>query len=403
MYLSRVNGEGEITIVRKLWQRAKDLVPVSGFHFGRPLVLFQSDDWGRVGLRDREGLGELRSAGLVLGERPYDFYTLETAEDVAALISTLKRHRDSAGRHPSLEMNFVVGNLDFAAMESGGWQRIHLRALAQGLPRGWVRPGLKEAYLSGIAHGVFCPALHGITHFCRRAVERNLAAQGEHAILLRTLWGGGTPYIQWRMPWIGYEYWDPEQPSDDRFLPRDVQQVLIGQAVGAFGKFFSSLPGSACAPGYRANEDTVRAWAQHGIRVAQNGPGALVPPHFDANEVLQLFRTVEFEPAVNANFSLESCLRNAEVCFEQGLPVVVSLHSINFHSTVYDFRSGTLELLDKFLTVLESKHSDLLYLHDVDLCELIQKGSCRTPQGEVRATVVKKSFTMAQTARRQVV
>ena len=26
-------------------------------------------------------------------------------------------------------------------------------------------------------------------------------------------------------------------------------------------------------PGYRANDDTHRAWAQHGIRVAQNGPG----------------------------------------------------------------------------------------------------------------------------------
>ena len=40
---------------------------------------------GALGLRDRAGLEQLRSAGLTLGERPYDFYTLETAEDLSCL------------------------------------------------------------------------------------------------------------------------------------------------------------------------------------------------------------------------------------------------------------------------------------------------------------------------------
>jgi hypothetical protein len=62
--------------------------------FSRPLVILQSDDWGRVGIRDREGLDWLRSRGLRLGERAYDLYTLETAEDVAAVAALLGRHRD---------------------------------------------------------------------------------------------------------------------------------------------------------------------------------------------------------------------------------------------------------------------------------------------------------------------
>ena len=74
-----------MNLLQKLWQRGRDLFPVAGFHFDRPLVLLQSDDWGRVGLRDQEGLEQLRSAGLALGERPYDFYTLETADDLRAL------------------------------------------------------------------------------------------------------------------------------------------------------------------------------------------------------------------------------------------------------------------------------------------------------------------------------
>ena len=73
-----------MTFAQKLWQRGRDLFPVAGFKFDRPLVLLQSDDWGRVGLRDQEGLEQLTAAGLALGQRPYDFYSLETAEDQAS-------------------------------------------------------------------------------------------------------------------------------------------------------------------------------------------------------------------------------------------------------------------------------------------------------------------------------
>ena len=387
--------------VRKIWRKGIDLLPVRGFHFDRPLVLFQSDDWGRVGVRDEAGLEQLRSSGLVLGERAYDFYTLETAQDLAALASMLSRHRDSSQRHPCVGMNFIVSNLDFAKMSLDALWEIHLLPLAEGLPRGWNRPGLIDGYRHGVAEGVFFPALHGTTHFCQSAVERNLAENGERAALLRSLWQAGTPYIHWRMPWIGYEYWDAEKPEDERMLAAETQRALIGETVGTFVRMFSTLPRSACAPGYRANDDTHRAWAQHGIRVAQNGPGVLAPAHFDRFEILHLFRSVEFEPATDPSFSVEKCLADAEACFDRGLPAIVSMHSINFHSTVRDFRSRTLKALDEFLAALESKHADLLYLHDENLYELANKGFYQTPQAAVQVNVKRKTFTRAGLARKR--
>jgi hypothetical protein len=388
-----------VTFARSLWRRCLALLPIRSFHFDRPVVLLQSDDWGRAGLRDREGLEQLRTSGLVLGERPYDFYTLETADDLAALSVVLNRHRDSVGRHPCVEMNFIQANLDFEKMSADGFREIHLLPLAEGLPRYWRRPGLLGSYREGIAEGIFYPALHGTTHFCRTALERVLATPGERSALLLSLWRAGIPYIHWRMPWIGYEYWDSENPPDERFLPLEAQRELIGQTVGAFAKMFSKLPRSACAPGYRANDDTHLSWAQHGIRVAQNGPGALVPPHFDRHDILHLSRAVEFEPVTDPAFSVEASLRKAETCFERGIPAIVSVHSINFHSTVQDFRSVTLKYLDQFLTAVESKHPDVLYLHDEDLHELISTGSCETLNGRVQVNVVRKSFTRASMAR----
>jgi hypothetical protein len=383
-------------LVNRIWQRGQELLPVHGFYFNRPLVLLQSDDWGRVGLRDHEGLEQLQSEGLTLGERAYDLYTLETAEDLERIAAVLTKHCDSSGRHPCLGMNFLLFNLDFARMRARGFRQIELMPLSEGLPEGWDRPTLFEHYREGVAAGVFRPALHGTTHFCRSAVERYLAEDGDKASLLRTLWRASTPYIYWRMPWIGYEYWDPAKSENGRFLPRDVQRELVGAAVGEFARMFSALPVSACAPGYRTNVDTHRAWAQHGIRVAQNGPGALVPPHMDRNGILQLTRTLEFEPAVDDSFSVETALRQAEACFHRGLPAILSVHSINFHSSVRDFRSRTLEALDEFLAALESKHDDLLYLDDEDLFELAEHGAYRTSSETIHVNVVQKSFTKSR-------
>ena len=66
-----------------------------------------------------------------------------------------------------------------------------------------------------------------------------------------------------------------------------------------------------------------------------------------------------------------------------------------------DFRSATLKALDEFFTALESRHSDLLYLHDENLLELVNKGSYTTPQGTVQVNVTRKDFTKAQVERQQ--
>jgi hypothetical protein len=204
------------------------------------------------------------------------------------------------------------------------------------------------------------------------------------------------------MPWIGYEYWDPEQSAEERFLPAAVQREIVEHAIGWFSKIFAKLPQSACAPGYRANDDTHRAWAQYGIRVAQNGPGTMTPPHFDRHGLLNLYRNVEFEPATEPAFSVDECVRSAESCFERGIPAIISIHSINFHSSVSGFLARTIQLLDQFLSRLQTHHRDLLYLHDGDLHQLVEKGFYETTQGITQVNVTRKKFTKREVEQSQI-
>ena len=388
-----------LNVLRRVWRHGREL-PVEGFVFGRPLVVLQSDDWGRVGVRDREGWEELRNLGVNLGERNYDFYSLETAEDVEAVMSLLNRHRDSTGRPACLGMNFMMANVDFAKVTADNFRQLHLRPLNEGLPDGWNRPGLFEAYQQGISAGVFSAALHGTTHFCRPAAERYLNDSGERGTFLRMFWKAGVPYIHWRMPWIGFEYSDPGKNGREVFLSSEIQEGMIADAVKTFKQLFSKAPRSACAPGYRANKSTHHAWAKHGVQVAQNGPGSGMPPHFEANNnsdyaanpVLHLYRTMDFEPSAAQEFSIDDCLRMAENSFARGAPAIISLHSINFHSTLKDFRSRTLRLLDELLTGLEVKYPDLLYVRDEDLYDLVDKGRFESMQSAVPVQVTKRMF-----------
>jgi hypothetical protein len=375
-----------ITRLRHALRGAKGSLRHSALCFDRPLVLFQSDDWGRVGVRDREGWEELRAAGLDLGEKPYDFYCLETAEDLHALAEVLGKHRDSTGRRPSLVMNFIMANVDFERCFEPGHKQIPLRPLTEGLPGVWRRPQLLEAYRQGIRERVFYPALHGLTHFCERTVARELDSGGERSELLKRFWRAQTPYIHWRMPWVGYEYWNPEMRPARRFLPVHDQRAAIQRAAEIFQKLFTARPFSACAPGYRANADSRTAWFETGVRVVQNGPGERRLPYLDKNGMLFTFRTVEMEPAMG-HCDLEKLITQVEQCFACGLPAVISVHAINFHSTIQDFRTPTLAVLDEFLITLERKWPDLLYVHDADLFSIATEGAYAGENGRVRVGV----------------
>jgi hypothetical protein len=364
-------GGNLLRALRNLFGRRAEL---PGLAFSRPLVILQSDDWGRVGVRDREGYDALRSRGIRLGERAYDLYSLETAEDVAAVASLLGRHRDSTGRPPCLVMNVCTANLDFKKMRDGGFKGIETLPLAKGLPGNWSRPGLFESYRAGIDRGVFYPALHGTMHFCPAAAEGALAEKGSRGELLRLLWEAETPYIHWRMPWIGYEYWNPEKPHSG-FVAAERQSDLIREACKNFLELFGMQPASACAPGYRSNRDTHWAWSEAGIRVAANGSGSgLRAPHLDEFGILHLYRTIDFEPS-HQELDIENYVQIAGSCFSRGLPVIISVHSINFHSTLKDFRTPSLAALDSLLSALEGRYPELLYVHDEDMYGIVTHGA----------------------------
>jgi hypothetical protein len=120
--------------------------------------------------------------------------------------------------------------------------------------------------------------------------------------------------------------------------------------------------------------------------VAQNGNAGALPPAMDDCGVLNLHRTIDLEP-FERELPVEKYMQLAERCFERGIPAIISVHSINFHSSLKDFRGPTLRALDELLSALEARYPNLLYVHDMDLFELVTRGKFKGPRGPVSVEV----------------
>ena len=161
----------------------------------RPIVILQSDDWGRVGIPSLDVLDELRSLGFPVQRSRWDFYGLETVEDIERLAELLTQVRDSDGRPACLTANFVMANADLRRIRTGGWQEFASISIERGFPQPW-QDDLVPAYKRAIAANVFYPSLHGFTHFNIAAMMKAFRDPGDLGKRALALAERDIPYLR---------------------------------------------------------------------------------------------------------------------------------------------------------------------------------------------------------------
>lgn len=349
--------------------------PVYELRFRKPLVIFHSDDWGLLGIRGHKSFQHLVEAGVALGKNPYDYYSLETTEDLEAFYKVLSAHRDSIGNPPIFVFNFLLANIDFSKVIKSKFQKLCLKPLYKGIPEPWACKGLMEVYKKGIQDGYIYPALHGLTHFCYPAVEKVLTEDSPRGGILRLLIQEGSMLRNIQLPWIGFEFKDEGSIIEGGWLSFLEQLKIISREVKLFRRTFNVPPVSVCAAGYRANPSSFRAWAQAKIKIVQMGPSISAPPYLGQYGLLYLHRNVSFEPAFDPSiYTAEKVFQKALRSIKDGYPIVVCMHSINFQSTLCNYQDITLKQIDYFLSLLEKEFDDLLYIHDENLWQIARKG-----------------------------
>lgn len=357
-------------------------------------MVFESDDWGMCGVRDIEALDRLRGKGYYRGQDIRSYYSLETTEDLEKLYDTLTKHRDSKGDHPVFTSNFIVTNPDFERIRKSGYQSYFHQKLSDGFPPKWKRRRLFGIYMDGINIGVVHPGYHGREHFNYRFWLKLLQSREPSTM---DAFQEEMVFAHFKYNRLKDQYIDCST-SPAKFLDHSIQSEVISDGVSIFRQLFGRLPVTTIAPSYFWNDDTERAWAGVGIKFIQGGNLQNVETlqgyrnrigygrkHLLGGKnqygMLYLTRNVDFEPW-DQPLNSRRILDRIDMLFAMGAPVIISTHSLNYTSAIWNFRDRTLAQLDYLLTAIEAKYPDLLYLSDAQLGDAILNGYFTTHNDE---------------------
>jgi hypothetical protein len=375
-------------MIAPLWRAAKrSMAALSGLRNPapvRPIVVFESDDWGRVGLPSLQSLKQLQDCGVPIGKSPWDFYGLESDEDILRLGDVLSKFRDVDGKQACFTANFVMANADLERMRREEFHTFRWIAINDGFPSPWNET-LLSAYLCNIDRGTFYPGLHGFTHFNVPAMMKLLAETTTRGDRMRQLAALGVPYLASLTPECNFALVERDG-MDERFLSEKDQEAWIETGVRLFGVAFGRKPATTCAPGYRANDTTLQIWRRHGLVTAQmigrRGISA-------SSQLTVLERNVAFEPALAPDGLLVKAMEQARRAVASGFPVVVCSHSINYMSRFLGSAEEGRRHLGELLHHLLIAFPDLRFATDADITSAWQRndrGWFRSPtMGELTA------------------
>lgn len=161
-----------------------------------PAVIIESDDWGACERAPTRAAWRQLKKRRLLGSGPFDDGTLESAADIRWLENLLGAWCDAEGLPAVLTAFSCVANPDYRAIAAAGFQRYCDRGIGCGLPSGWRRPGLGDAWTAAMRAGTFHPEFHTRLHHthagawlerlraadarARRLFEQHIYFQGKH-------------------------------------------------------------------------------------------------------------------------------------------------------------------------------------------------------------------------------
>jgi hypothetical protein len=358
---------------------SRNLINVPGWRTGRKLVVIESDDWGSIRMPSREVYSEFVSRGFELSKSDYNrLDTLETNDDLTSLYEVLGSCKDSAGNHPVITANCVMGNPDFHKIRQSDFNEYAVEPVTETLSRHANRNRVEELWKQGMAEGVFHPQFHGREHV---NVVRWMNALREKTTEMMFTFDRGTTF---------------SGDGDYNFMevldyntPDDLEQMKesLSEGLDWFERLFGYRSRSFIPPCYTWNSDVEEVLHKGGVRYIQGLVTQLIPTgtfdnyrsryHFlgNRNRFGQYFiiRNAFFEPALTKSPDpVGECLARVNVAFKWKKPAVICSHRINYMGSLdEDNRTDNLQQFRELLHRITRRWPEVEFIRTDELGDLI--------------------------------
>jgi hypothetical protein len=309
--------------------------------FNKPILIFESDDWGPA---------------------PPDH-----AEVLAEIAGMLQYFRDREGHHPVMTLGVTL-----AIPEGNSPPAAPLKELTLDEPQ-FV--GIVETMKRGKRDGVFQLQLHGRSHYWSQAVERAAATQAEVVDWLAS----PNTWQTEALPDALQTRWAPEVDGQQLTIPACTARTAAEQEGLLFAACFGEPAVVAVPTTFVWNRAVEQGWSNAGIRAIVT-PGrhyeqrsqfgrpdtaALITNSMRANGIVYVVRDRYFEPF--KGHTAEDGLHALEANTALGRPTLLETHRANFIET--DLRNRSLEALQALLRRALKRYPELRFLSTAELVE----------------------------------
>jgi len=333
----------------------------------RPVLIFESDDWG---------------AGPV-----------EQIERLEQITACLCVHRDSAGNSPVMTLGVVLAIADGVKIETENFSKYH--ALDLSAPQFHA---LVQTMQAGVARGVFSLQLHGMEHYW----PETLLAVSRDSESVRT-WLKRSPE-SWTedLPSHIQSRWCDSAVLPSRPLPALAIQTAVRAEVRRFTEIFGGAPRVVVPPTFVWNAQVEQTWAEAGVKylvtpgrryesrsvagrpVAGSG-GSMSNGDVAPSGIIYLVRDVYFEPA--QGHRPEKVVEQIECAVRLGRPTLLETHRSNF---VRDelVAADSLIALSKAIELALRDYPQILFLSTVALADKIEVNDRSLIEQDIGARLV---------------
>lgn len=350
-----------------------------GWKTDRKIVVIESDDWGSIRMPNRDVYEQSLNKGIRVDACHYCKYdTLASNNDLDALYSILRKHRDVKGAHPIITANTIVANPNFAKIKSDNFENYHFELFTDSLESYPDRSF--KIWRQGIEDNIFFPQLHGREHL---NIERWLG-------LLKS--GSKEMNFAFSQNYFGISSSISKEKNSslmaaldyDNDEGKNIGNEAIEQGTQIFKDIFGFHSKSFIGPNYFWHRETEKILARNQVAYLQGGYVQNLPYnnqsyHYlgqrNSFEQIYLTRNVLFEPASFVkNDWVSSVLIEIDKAFNLKRPAIICTHRVNFIGSIFEEnRSKNLQLLDLLLYEIIKRWPEIEFMNTAQLGDLINK------------------------------
>lgn len=372
-------------IIRSLKRNVSN---IPGWRTNRKIIVFESDDWGSVRIRDRQAYEFLRKKGLNVDANHYNSVeSLESNVDLENLFDLLLSFKDKNGNHPVFTSMCIMGNPDFEKIKESDYQKYFFQPLHETLNEFSFSDRVLELWKKGYEQNIFIPEIHGREHInVRRYMKILQTHEGKegmrYALELHSI--GPSLYKNFVYP----NYLGALHPSAQNEIP-ELQNYIL-EAGQLFQFYMSYLPRVFIAPNAEEPKELEGSLSKIGVKYLTRSKKRIYPlgdGKFAKEWNFIGQRTIFNQTYINRNAFFEpvcfgeqehitdwiaSCLNEIEIAFRWKKPAVISSHRVNYLGSIRpENRVKGLSALKNLLKRILERWPDAEFMSSYQLGEII--------------------------------